>query len=102
MALAGVTQWISGLSAGLRTKGLLVRFPVRARAWVSGKVPSRRHMRDNHTLMFLSLYFSLPSPVFIKKERKTERKKSLRKKKRKIDLLVIVRAMVALGYKILV
>ena len=32
--------WLSGLSADLRTKGSLVRFPVRAHAWVSGQVPS--------------------------------------------------------------
>ena len=32
--------WLSGLSAGLQTKGLLVRFPVRAHAWVVGQVPS--------------------------------------------------------------
>ena len=55
--------WLSGLSAGLQTKGLPVRFPVRAHAWVVGQVPSRGHMRGNHTLMFLSLSFSLPSPL---------------------------------------
>ena len=59
-ALAG---GLSGWSAGLRTKGSLIRFPVRAHAWVSGPVPSRGHMRGNHTLMFLSLSFSLPSPL---------------------------------------
>ena len=32
--------WLSGLSASLRTKGSLVRFPVRAHAWVVGQVPS--------------------------------------------------------------
>ena len=31
--------WLSGLSAGLQTKGLPVRFPVRAHAWVVGQVP---------------------------------------------------------------
>ena len=30
--------WLSGLSAGLRTKGSLVRFPLRAHAWVVGQV----------------------------------------------------------------
>ena len=54
--------WLSGFSAGLRTKGWWFQFPVRARAWVSGQVPSRGHMRGNHTLMFLSLSFSFPSP----------------------------------------
>ena len=50
--------WLSGLSAGLRTKGLPVRFPVRAHAWVVGQLLSRRCVRGNHTLRFLS---SLPS-----------------------------------------
>ena len=45
----------SGLSAGLRTKGSLVRFPVRVHAWFSGQTPNRGHTRGNHTLMFLSL-----------------------------------------------
>ena len=31
--------------------------------WVAGQVPSGGHMRGNHTLMFLSLSFSLPSPL---------------------------------------
>ena len=35
-ALAGVAQWIE---LGLGTKGSLVRFTVRARAWVAGQVP---------------------------------------------------------------
>ena len=47
--------WLSGLSAGLRTKGSLVQFPVRAHAWVVGQVPSGGHTRGKHTLMFLSL-----------------------------------------------
>ena len=55
-------MWLSGLSAGLGTRGSLVRFPVRAHAWAAGQVPSRGHVRGNHTLMFLSLSFSLPSP----------------------------------------
>ena len=55
--------WFSGLSAGLQTKGSQVRLPVWAHAWVSGQVPSRGHVRDNCTLMFLSLSFSLPSPL---------------------------------------
>ena len=49
--------WLSGLSAGLGTKGLTARFPVRAHAWVAGQVPSLGHARDKHTLMFLSLSF---------------------------------------------
>ena len=57
--MAGVAQWI----AGLQTKGSPVWFPVRAQAWVVGPVPSREHVRGNHTWMFLSLFFSLPSPL---------------------------------------
>ena len=45
------------------TKGSPVWFPVRAHAWAVGHVPSWGHVRDNHTLMFLSLSFSLPSPL---------------------------------------
>ena len=55
--------WLSGLSAGLQTKGSPGRFPVRAHAWVTGQVPSRRRMRGSHTMMFLSLSFSLSSPL---------------------------------------
>ena len=36
---------------------------VRGYAWVAGQVPSRGRMRGNHTLMLLSLSFSLPSPL---------------------------------------
>ena len=53
--------WLSGLSASLQTKTLLVQFPVREHAWVVGQVPSVGYERGNHTLMFLSLSFSLPS-----------------------------------------
>ena len=31
--------WLRGLSAGLRTKGSPVPFPVRAYAWVAGQIP---------------------------------------------------------------
>ena len=55
--------WLSGLCAGLGTKGSPVRFPVRAHVWVAGQVPSGRRVRGNHTLIFLSLPFSLPSPL---------------------------------------
>ena len=46
--------WLSGLSAGLPTKGSLVQLPVGAHAWVAGQVPGRGRVRGNHTLMFLS------------------------------------------------
>ena len=49
-------QWIEH---GLRTKVLLVPFPVKAHAWVAGQVPHGSHMRVNHTLLFLSPF--LPS-----------------------------------------
>ena len=52
--------WLSGLSAGLRTKGSLVRFPVRAHAFIPGQVPIRGCTRGNHTWMFLSLSLSFP------------------------------------------
>ena len=59
--------WLSGLGAGLRSKRLPVQFPVRARAWVVGQVPSWGCTRGNrsisYTLMFLPLAFSLPSPL---------------------------------------
>ena len=51
--------WLSGLSAGLRTKGPPVQFPVRAHAWVVGQVPTRGLTRGNHTLMFLPPFPSL-------------------------------------------
>ena len=55
--------WLSGLSTSLQTKGSPVQFLVRAHAWVEGQVPSGSHVRGNHTLTFLSLSFSLPSPL---------------------------------------
>ena len=51
--------WLSELSTGPGTKGSLVQFPVRAHAWVTGQVSNRGHVRGNHTLMFVSLSFSL-------------------------------------------
>ena len=59
--------WLGGLSASLQTKGLPVRFPVRALARVAGQVPSWGHAGGNHTWMFLFLYFSLPSTLKINK-----------------------------------
>ena len=58
--------WLSGLSAGLRTKGSSVQFPVKAHAGVVGQGPSGEHERENHTFMFLSVFFHLPSPLFNK------------------------------------
>ena len=59
-ALAGVAQRIEH---GFRTKGSLVRFPVRAHAWVVGQAPHRGHVRGNHILIFLSLSFSFRSSL---------------------------------------
>ena len=59
-------MWLSGLSAGLGTKGSRVQFPVRAHAWVVGQVPGRERTRGNHTL--ISLSFSFPSPLSKNKE----------------------------------
>ena len=52
-----VHQKIAGSILGQSTSlGSLVRFPVRAHAWFAGQVPSRGHVRGNHTSMFLSLF----------------------------------------------
>ena len=59
--------WLSGLSTSLQTKGWLVRFPVRAYAWVVSQVPSRWHTWGNHTLMFPSHSSFLPLCLKIKK-----------------------------------
>ena len=58
LALAGVA-----LDRALAWE-LLVQFPVRAHVWVAGQVPNWC-VRGNHTLMFLSPSFSLPSPLKI-------------------------------------
>ena len=55
--------WLSGLSVSLQTKGSPVQFSVRAHAWVTGQFPSWGCAKGNYTLMFLSLYFSPPSPL---------------------------------------
>ena len=55
--------WLSGLGTRLRTKGSPVQFPVTVHAWVAGQVSSRGHVSSNHTLIFLSLSFSPPSPL---------------------------------------
>ena len=55
-SLAGVAQWIECWPVNQRM--VVVRFPVRAHAWAAGQVPSRGHVRGNHTLMFLSFFSS--------------------------------------------
>ena len=59
-SLAGVAQCIESWTAN---QGSRVQFPGKAHAWVVGQVPNRGHSRGNHTLMFLSLSFSLHSPL---------------------------------------
>ena len=60
VALAGVVRWIE---RRLQIKRLPVRFPFRTHVWVVGQAPGRGNVRSNHTLMFLSLSFSFPSPL---------------------------------------
>ena len=60
--------WLSELSTGPWTRELLVRFLVGAHSWVVGQVPTWGSARVNHTLMFLYLSFSLPSPFSKKKK----------------------------------
>ena len=51
--------WLSGLSASLQTKGSLVRFPVRAHAWVAGQVSSWGRVRGNQSTYLLHIDVSL-------------------------------------------
>ena len=72
---AGVAQWIECQPANQRVAGSI---PGRAHAWVVGQVPSKGLTRSNHTLMFLSVSFSLLSPLS-----KNKFKKLLKVKKRR-------------------
>ena len=47
-----------------KPKGSRFNSQSRAHAWVAGQVPGWGHARGNHTLMFLSLSFSFPSPLY--------------------------------------
>ena len=76
--------WLSGWSANLRAKGSLVRFPVRAHAWVADQVPSMGHARGNHTLMFLSLSLSIPSLLSRKSLNKILIKKEMNRKEERV------------------
>ena len=58
--LAGVAQWTECRPENQRVAGL---FSVGTHAWVAGQVPGGGCTRGNHTLVFLSLSFSLPSPL---------------------------------------
>ena len=71
--LAGVAQRIERQP---ETQRVASSIPSRAHAWVVGQVPSRGHMRGNHTLMFLSLPLSLKvNKIFFKKNAKGKIKK---------------------------
>ena len=72
--------WLSGLSAGLQTKGSLVQFLVRTHAWVAGQIPSREHARGNHTQMFLSLCLKI-NKYSLKPERKVKQPTSQGKRR---------------------
>ena len=52
--------WLSGLSTGLQPKGHLVRFPVRAHAWVTGQVPSGGRAKGNQSVYLSHMDVSLP------------------------------------------
>ena len=52
--------WLSGLSASLRTEGLLVQFPVREHAWVTGQVLSWGRARGNPLMFLLHIDVSFP------------------------------------------
>ena len=59
--------WLSESDVILQTERSLVRFLVRAHAWVEGQVPLWGLARGNHTLMFPSLSPSLPLLLKINK-----------------------------------
>ena len=54
-----MAQWIECQPANQRVASSILR----AHAWVVGQVPSRGQAKGNHTLIFLSLSFSRPSPL---------------------------------------
>ena len=60
--------WLSGLSAGLWTKGAQVQFPARAHAWVAGQVSSWGRARGNQS-MFLSNINVSPAPFLPSKNK---------------------------------
>ena len=60
IALAGVAQWIEHQPVNQRVTGSI---PSHSTCLVCGHIPIWGCVRGNHTLMFLSLSFSLPSPL---------------------------------------
>ena len=59
MALAGVAQWIECWLVNHNVAGSI---PLREHAWVSGMWEAINPC-NSHTSLFLSLSFSLPSPL---------------------------------------
>ena len=59
--------WLSGLSAGLRTKGSLAQFPVRTHAWVADQVCSGGCTRANQLHIDVSPSLPLSKNNFFKK-----------------------------------
>ena len=51
--------WLSGLSTSLQAKGSLVRFPVRAHAWVAGQVPCGGVIRGRQSVYLSHMHPSL-------------------------------------------
>ena len=64
IALAGVAQWIECRPANQRVTGLI---PSQGTCLGCSPVPQLGAHESNYTLMFLSLSFSLPSPLSISK-----------------------------------
>ena len=62
MALAGVAQRIEHQPANQRVTSWIPSQGA-CLGCEPGQVPSGGHVRGNHTLMFLSLSFSFPSPI---------------------------------------
>ena len=73
-ALAGVSQWIEHRPVNQRVTGWI---PSQGTCLGCSQVSSKGHLRGNHTLVFLSLSFSLPSPLSKNKEIKSLKKKDL-------------------------
>ena len=61
-ALAAVAQWTECRPANPK---LLVRFPVRAHAWVAGQVPIWGRARGNQSMYFSHINVSLPLSHFL-------------------------------------
>ena len=61
--------WLCGVGAVPQSERSQARFPVRAQAWAAGQAPGCGHTQEatgpcvSLTLRFLSLSFSLPSPL---------------------------------------